>query len=615
MIGRDQLVQRPWRTALALVACVNACASTQQSAPMVDADLTITRVAVVDVERGRLLRDQTVAIKGDRIVSVGPASRTSVASGVRVIDGAGKYVIPGLWDMHAHLGGSGNPLMMELPLFTAHGVTGLRVMGGPRELPALARLRQLQTATASGTMVGPRVLAIASWAVNGEAGIPDSLPPFFKARTRDEGRQLAQYMNTSGYDLIKIYNNVSREGYLGLAEEARRLQLPFGGHEPSALSALELSNAGQKSIEHSRIFLFNCFPGADSLQKGLLRVSPTVLRRRMIDEFDARTCNEVFKTFSRNGTYITPTHVTRRMDAFAHDSAFLHDVRMKYIPGRQRMAWVADAGGMVASDPSDAGRKSYMDFYRKGLALTNDAYRAGVPLILGTDAGDSFVFPGASVHDELAELVKAGLSPAEALRAATLSGAQYFGRANEFGTVQSGRYADLVVLDANPLADIANSTRIHTVVQGGRSFDRAALDSMLARVERVAVPNAQIALWMAAVSGDTVAIANALAGGAQIDSLDPMGNRRALNYAAIGNRVAAVRLLVKRGATLNLANRTGFTPLHHAAEAGAVGSVSALLELGADANIRSTQGALPIETARRRGDQAVVKVLEAGRRP
>jgi len=596
---------------LCIAGLLAACASAPRGGPVIDADIAITHAAIVDVERGRLLTDHAVLVKGDRIVTVRPTAQARVPSSTRVIDGTGKYLIPGLWDMHAHIGGSGNPLLLELPLFTAHGVTGIRVMGAPRDLATLARLRQLQTATAAGTLTGPRVLAFASWSVNGEAGIADTLPPFFKARTRDEGRALAQYFKQSAYDLIKIYNNVSRDGYLGLAEEARRINLPFAGHEPASLSAIELSNAGQRSIEHSRIFLFNCFAGADSMVKGLLRVSPTVLRRRMVDEYNPRACNEVFKAFVRNDTYITPTHVTRRMDALAHDSAFRNDARMKYIPGRQRMAWIVDANGMVASDASPAGRKSYMDFYLKGLSLTNDAYRAGVPVILGTDAGDSFVFPGASVHDELGELVKAGFSPAEALLAATLTSATYFGRTADFGTVQAGRFADFVLLDANPLTDIANTRRIRTVFQGGRSFDRAVLDSMLTRVEAAARPNAQTSLWLAAISGDTAAMAAALDAGAKIDSMDAQGNRRALNYAAIGNHVAAVRLLMRRGATVNLANRTGFTPLHHAAEAGAVDALAVLLAGGADTSIASAQGALPIDTARRRGDQAVVRLLES----
>jgi hypothetical protein len=334
----------------------------------------------------------------------------------------------------------------------------------------------------------------------------------------------------------------------------------------------------------------------------------------MVDEYDARICTNVFRTFAKNGTYITPTHVTRRMDAFADNAGYRADERMKYISPRQQMGWLADANGMVASDPTPAGRKSYMDFYLKGLRLTNDAYRSGVPVMLGTDAGDSFVFPGSSVHDELAELVKAGLSPAEALKAATLTSAQYMNTTADFGAVAPGRMADLVVLSANPLQDIANSRRIDAVVQGGRVHDRAALDSMLIRVERGVAPNAQFRLWIATVTGDTAEIAQALDAGAKIDSLDPQGNRRALNYAAINNHVAAVKVLLARGATINLTNRTGFTALHHAAEVGALNALTALLEAGADPSVGTSRGVLPIDTARRRGDQAAVRLLEAAKK-
>ncbi|MEW5916450.1 MAG: hypothetical protein AB1762_08595, partial [Gemmatimonadota bacterium] len=256
-------------TVLTTVALFTSCVSIQKAASTADADLAIARVTIVDVERGRLLRDQSILVKGDRIVAVASSS-AGLPGNARVVDGSGKYVIPGLWDMHAHIGATANPLLLEMPLFTAHGVTGIRVMGAPRDLPTFARLRQLQTATASGGLIGPRILLLSSWAVNGESGITDSMPAYWKARTREEGAELARYLKQSGYDFIKIYNNLSREGYLGLTAEARRLNLPFAGHEPSSLSAIELSNAGQKSLEHSRIFLFNCFPGADSLQKRLL---------------------------------------------------------------------------------------------------------------------------------------------------------------------------------------------------------------------------------------------------------------------------------------------------------------------------------------------------------
>jgi hypothetical protein len=273
---------------------------------------------------------------------------------------------------------------------------------------------------------------------------------------------------------------------------------------------------------------------------------------------------------------------------------------------------------MVASDSSPEGRRSYMEFYRKGLELTAAAHRAGVGVLLGTDSGDTFVFPGAGVHDELVELTRAGLTPADALRAATLNGAEYFGRTAEFGSVKSGRYADLVLLEANPLERIDHSRRIAAVVFNGRVFQRAALDSMLASVEVAVRPMPQDQLWAGATLGDTAMISRGLAGGAAIDSLDTRFNsagRRALNYAAAANRAAAIRLLLARGAGINLANTTGFTPVHHAAESGGLAALRVLVEAGADLTIRNRAGVLPVETARRRNHQAAIAILEGRRAP
>jgi hypothetical protein len=477
--------------------------------------------------------------------------------------------------------------------------------------------RRWQAQIDSGTLTGPRILSLASWAVNGAGGISDAMPSWYKANTREEGRQLARYFKERGFDFIKVYTNISREGFLGLAEEARAIGIPLAGHEPVAMSAIEISNAGQRSIEHSRIFLFNCWAGADSMQKNLHPASArgTPMRRRMVDEYDATRCADVFRTFARNGTYITPTHVTRKMDAFADDPAFRNDPRLKYVPYPARMAWTTDANGMVAQDTSVAGRKAYMDFYRKGLTLTRDALRAGVPVMLGTDAGDTYVFHGSTVHDELEQLVSAGLTPAEALRAATVSGATYLQKTADFGTVQAGRYADLVVLDANPLERIGHTRLIHAVVFGGRVLGRATLDSMLASAEAATRLSVQERLWLAAVEGDTSAIVAALAAGARVDSLDPQGNRRALNYAAIQNRVGALRVLLARGAGLNLTNRTGFTPLHHAVEASAVEALRFLIGAGADVAISDAQGRRPMDTARRVANAEVIRLLaEAGQR-
>lgn len=595
-----------------LTLAIAACASTPSARSTTDAALVVRDVTVIDVAAGRTLPKRDVLVKGDRILDVAPTGRSTIPASARVIDGRGAFVIPGLWDMHAHLNVQLDPVRQQLPLFTAFGVTGIRVMNSPMLPGALTPFRDMQARIARGDLVGPRILSIGSWVVNGAANVPDAMPAYYKARTDAEGRLLARHFKELGYDFIKVYNGVSREGYLGLTDEARKIGIPFAGHEPTVMSAIEISNAGQRSIEHSRIFLFNCWPGADSMRRQLFTSPQTVRRQRMVDEYSPSACAEVFRTFAKNGTYITPTHVTRKMDAFADNDAYRADARMRYIPVRQQLAWYADANGMVAGDPSPAGRTSFMDFYRKGLELTAAAYRAGVPVMLGTDAGDSFVFPGASVHDELGELVKAGLSPAQALRAATLSGATFVGRTAEFGSVQGGRVADLVLLDANPLADIGNTRRIRTVIRGGRVFERAALDSMLKSVEATIRIDAQQALWIASVSGDTAAISRALSSGAKVDSIDTLGNRRPLNYAAAGNRAAAVRLLLARGASVNLPNNTGFTPVHHAVESGAADALAILLEARADLSI-AARGVTPMQTARRLNDARILTLLQGGR--
>jgi hypothetical protein len=305
------------------------------------------------------------------------------------------------------------------------------------------------------------------------------------------------------------------------------------------------------------------------------------------------------------------------MDAFADDSAYRRDARLKFIPLPSQMAWQADANGMVAADSTAAGRRAFMDFYRKGRALTNAAYRAGVPVMVGTDAGDSFIFAGSSVHDELDELVAAGLSPAEALRAATLTGAEYLGRTADLGAIRPGRYADLVLLDQNPLADVGHVRRIRAVVLNGRVFERPALDSMLAAVEEAARPTAQVRLWAGAAFGDTAAIHTALEAGAAIDSLDTQfsqSGRRALNYAALYNRGPTVSLLLARGASINLGNKTGFTPILHAVEGGSIDALRVLIQAGADLTLAAANGLTPLAMAQRRGWQAGVKLLEEAQR-
>jgi Amidohydrolase family len=446
--------------------------------------LVIENVSVVDAETATLHPRMTVEVENGRIRKLAPTAE-SRGSG-EVVDGSGMFLIPGLWDMHVHLFGKLST-HLHLPLFVAHGVTGVRDMADcedPSEgvLACLEDKRSWTEAVGRGELVGPRVMGVASFIVHGPSRRDERYPAFFAPGTESEGRELARYARERGFDFVKVYDSVPRDAYFALLDEANARSLPVVGHRPRAVSALEASDAGQRSLEHARLFLEECYPGASKLRSDDHRYT-TADRRAMVDEHDASQCGQLFAAMKKNRTWFVPTHVTRKMDAFADDEAFRNDPRLRYVPWIQRKAWSEDADRMVADDPSPEGRKAFMDFYEKGLVLTGVAFRAGVPVLAGTDANDSFAFPGSGLHDELEELVKAGLTPAEALVAATLDPARYFGVEAEYGTIAVGKAADMILLRENPLADIRSSRSIEAVVLAGRPYRREHLDALLDGVE------------------------------------------------------------------------------------------------------------------------------------
>jgi imidazolonepropionase-like amidohydrolase len=477
---------------LAVVLVLAACALTAgvlwperlSEAPPAAELLVIENVAVVDAETGTLRPGTTVEVENGRIRRVAPAAGSS-GSGL-VVDGSGKFLIPGLWDMHVHLASKLSP-HLHLPLVVAHGVTAVRDMAdcenpSDRFLACLEDKRSWNEAVGRGELVGPRVMGVASFIVHGPSRRDERFPSFFTPANENEARELVRYAKGRSFDFLKVYDSVPRDVYLALLDEAKAQSLEVVGHRPRAVSAMEASEAGQRSLEHARLFLEECYPGAETLRTERRRYT-TADRKAMVGEHDASQCDKLFAVMRENGTWFVPTHVTRKMDAFADDAEYRDDPRLRYIHPFQRMVWSEDADGMVASDPSPEGRKTFMDFYEKGLELTGAAYRAGVPLLAGTDANDTYAFPGSGLHDELEELVKAGLTPSEALVAATVSPARYFGVEREYGSIAEGKTADMVLLRENPLTDIRNTRSIEAVVLGGRLYRREDLDALLAHVE------------------------------------------------------------------------------------------------------------------------------------
>lgn len=433
--------------------------------------LVITGVSVVDVEAGVVLEDRTVVIRDGRIASIEAAA--SAPPGANVIDGTGKYVMPGLWDLHVHARSSLAPGLL-FPQFVANGVTGVRDMSSDCAAAGetcVPEMKVWQRQIEAGEMLGPRLLELSSHSVN---------PPFDRQPDEERARAIVRRASERGADLIKVYYRLSPEALAWFVDEARSRDMYVGGHIPIRMTASEVSDAGLRTLEHARDFLFDCFPGSSDFRASTESQNPPMeVMRSMVDDHDEAICAATFATFVRNDTWYVPTHVTRRMDAFADDPDFREDERKRYLPAQVWDAWQADADGMVELDPSPEGRRVMRGFYEKGLEITGRAHAAGVNIVLGTDAGDTYVFPGSGAHDELGEFVKAGLTPAEALATATTSAARFMGLEDEFGTVEVGKRADLLILDGNPLVDVANTRRISAVVIGGRMHDRAALDSML----------------------------------------------------------------------------------------------------------------------------------------
>jgi len=436
----------------------------------------ITDVSVIDMEAGVLMPGQTVVIEKARITKVGLTDSIIIPENAVQINATGKFLIPGLWDMHAHLGTELSP-QFTLPLFIAGGVTNIRELGGV----SLEYKKGIHQQILNGALIGPRLMGYASAFVA-------------SLNSPDQAVKLVNDLVGSKPGFIKVYNQLLPEHYFSLIAEAKKRDIAVLGHKPRAASAIDGSNAGHKSFEHARLFLFECYPGASELRERYLarysgevstggRIIKTSDRREMIDNHSPELFDELAAVMVNNGTWFVPTHITRKMDAFADNEAYRQDARLKFIHFFKRFGWNMDADGMIERDPSPEGRKAFMDFYLKGLELTGKAHRAGVKILAGTDANDTYCFPGLGIHDELQELVKAGLTPIEALKTATMNPAEYFGLSADYGLIASGKVADLILLDANPLENIANTARIDKVVFNGIVYTRKELDNMLAYIE------------------------------------------------------------------------------------------------------------------------------------
>lgn len=452
--------------------------------------LVFVHVTVVDVTGGPALTDRTVIVSGDSIAAIAKSGSIQIPKDAQLIDAHGKFLIPGLWDMHTHIAGvSANPSWARetlIPLLVANGITGIRDMGG--DLDALETWRR---EIEGGKLIGPRIVAagpmlLPARRASAPAESPD--PSILRVGTPEEARAAVDSLQKRGADFIKIIE-VSRENYFAVAEESKKDGIPFAGHIPSDVSATEASDAGQKSIEHvvySSLAL-DCSSEGPELRRKLLEAATrgddktvdeiTVEARRT---FSPERAAALWQLFKKNGTWVTPTLFSIRVNAH-HMEDSPDDPQLVYLPAALRKEWTPKPPTQNSSDAANWWQPQFENDRK----LTGEMHRAGVKLLAGSDSLDRYDFVGTSLHQELLMLVSAGLTPLEALQTATMNPAEFLAQKNA-GTISQGNRADLVLLDGDPTLDIGNTQKISGVVLRGRFLARADLDAMLAKARAAA---------------------------------------------------------------------------------------------------------------------------------
>ncbi len=396
--------------------------------------LAILHVTVIDCTGAAEKPNSTVLITGDRIAEVGPSQTVRIPEGARVVDGSGKFLIPGLWDMHGHLT---DATETALSLMIMNGVTGVRDMGG--DLDQIDRWRR---EIAEGKRIGPQIVRAGPFVDGPKPGIKWRLTVTNAA----EAREAVYRLKLRGVDFIKVHNGLSRVAFFVVADEARKQGLPLAVHLPRGVSVAEASDAGATSIEHIEILY----------ESSLYRKGATA---KTLDEAIAENSGPagaaLFNLLKKNGTWYCPTLV-------AYYRGFV----------------------LWSGDPKETAGS--LEVHRKNLELVEAMHMVGVGILAGSDFSDWALVPGIDLHNELALLVEAGFTPMEALQTATLNPAKYLGRLKTQGTIEKGKTADLILLDADPLEDISHTRKINSVVVRGQFLPIARIRDEILNSQKVA---------------------------------------------------------------------------------------------------------------------------------
>jgi len=458
-------VRTLWNLLLAL-PLLTLCADAQT--------LTITHATVIDTVTGKTQPDTTIIINGNRITTVSPSTQLKPTAG-QVIDATGKYLIPGLWDMHTHVyfdstAADGTDLV--LPLFLANGITGIRDMGS-----ALDPVLQARDDIAAHRLLGPRMI------VSGP--MLDGPKSHYKAAiaiaTPEDGRKAVDMLKGRGVDFIKVQSGIPREAYFAIADESKKIGIPFEGHVPDSIRASEAVASGQRTFEH----LIGIFEASSPDETKYLTSKKTV--GMFLATYDPAREAKIISLLARNQVWQCPTLFWERGQWLVDAIDYTKDPDLAYAPHTWvDKHWPAAQKGIMKSldtDPLSIRKK----FVTHELDIVRKLHAANVPFLAGTDTPAGVdVLPGISLHLELQRFVAAGFSPLQALQTATLNPAKFYNNLNDYGTVQPGRIADLVLLEANPLNSIANTRKIAAVITDGRYLSQQDLTELRTKLKQLA---------------------------------------------------------------------------------------------------------------------------------
>ena len=420
-------------------------------------------VDVLPMDADRALEDQTVIVVDDRIAIVGPAGSVEVPAEATVIEGEGRWLVPGLGEMHAHVGGSDEAVERTLFLYLSQGITTARgMLGQPQHLEIRDRLE-------SGELLGPRLFTSGP-SLNGNS-IPDA----------DSAARAVRHQTELGYDFMKIHPGLSREEYDAIAATGAETGLTWAGHVPADVGLARALEVQQASIDHLDQYMESVVEDGTDVSVSLF------FGLNLAGSVDEAKIAEVAAATAAAGVWNVPTQsLIENMASTETGEEMSAWPSMRYVPPVQVEGWKNQKNGFLEdANYSAEGAAEAVDVRRRIIKALNDA---GAGILLGSDAPQVFQVPGFSIQHELELMVASGLTPYEALRAGTYNVALYFDALDDFGTVEEGKSADLVLVEDDPRADIAHMANRAGVMIRGRWLSAAEigerLDAIAASFER-----------------------------------------------------------------------------------------------------------------------------------